>query len=211
MTLDALPRSPGGDAESWSYTADGAIRHKDFVVQSDLPSYKAGDRIRMTLAGGVLAWHINGQRAAEVRGVPRGAHFGVGRLSSGPFEVRIELPAHLVPFAGEIGRDARARCAGEMRTSLEMRAELTGVATTTPSLPASMQSQQLPPYEQKQQGEAQQAAAAQALLEMVSGPSLQAAAAGLELVPSSSNETGYKCVTKHGGKIVKFIDPKDSI
>jgi hypothetical protein len=88
MTSDALSRSPGGDADSWSYRADGAIRHKDALVLSGVPSFNAGDRIRMTLAGGVLAWHINGQRAAEVRGVPSGAHFGVGRLSSGPFEVR---------------------------------------------------------------------------------------------------------------------------
>ena len=88
MTSDALSRSPGGDADSWSYRADGVIRHKDALVLSGVPSFNAGDRIRMTLAGGVLAWHINGQRAAEVRGVPSGAHFGVGRLSSGPFEVR---------------------------------------------------------------------------------------------------------------------------
>ena len=76
---DALSISLGKDAESWGYRADGSIVHKYSVVQGGLPSYKAGDRIRMTLAGGVLAWHINGQRAAEVRGVPSGVHFGVGR------------------------------------------------------------------------------------------------------------------------------------
>ena len=88
---DALSSSLGADAESWGYWeegGDGRITHKGSLIQSGLPTYKAGDRIRMTLAGGVLAWHINGQRAAEVRGVPSGAHFGVGRLSSGPFEVR---------------------------------------------------------------------------------------------------------------------------
>jgi len=207
------------------------------LVQNGLPSFDAGDRIRMTLAGGVLAWHINGQRAAEVRGVPSGAHFGVGRLSSGPFEVRLELPAHLphpmacnglphlmacnglphqvrlelpahlVSLAGEMRTSLEVRA--EMRTSLEVRAELTGLSTcmqgnralgvpnmgracrahrsgdddllgpkhasahngapsslslqvtsTTPSLPASLQSQQQTPYEPQQQGAAQQAAAA---------------------------------------------------
>ena len=227
MTSDALSRSPGGDADSWSYRADGAIRHKDSLVQNGLPSFDAGDRIRMTLAGGVLAWHINGQRAAEVRGVPSGAHFGVGRLSSGPFEVRLELPAHLPHPMACNGLPHLMACnglphqvrlelpahlvplAGEMRTSLEVRAELTGLSTcmqgnralgvpnlgracraqrsgdddllgpkhasahngapsslslqetsTTPSLPASLHSQQQPPYEPQQQGAAQQAAAA---------------------------------------------------
>jgi hypothetical protein len=197
------------------------------LVQNGLPSFDAGDRIRMTLAGGVLAWHINGQRAAEVRGVPSGAHFGVGRLSSGPFEVRLELPAHLPHPMACNGLPHLMACnglphqvrlelpahlvplAGEMRTSLEVRAELTGLSTcmqgnralgvpnlgracraqrsgdddllgpkhasahngapsslslqvtsTTPSLPASLHSQQQPPYEPQQQGAAQQAAAA---------------------------------------------------
>jgi len=188
------------------------------LVQNGLPSFDAGDRIRMTLAGGVLAWHINGQRAAEVRGVPSGAHFGVGRLSSGPFEVRLELPAHLphpmacngLPHQVRLELPAHlVSLAGEMRTSLEVRAELTGLSTcmqgnralgvpnmgracrahrsgdddllgpkhasahngapsslslqvtsTTPSLPASLQSQQQTPYEPQQQGAAQQAAAA---------------------------------------------------
>ena len=197
------------------------------MVQNGLPSFDAGDRIRMTLAGGVLAWHINGQRAAEVRGVPSGAHFGVGRLSSGPFEVRLELPAHLPHPMACNGLPHLMACnglphqvrlelpahlvplAGEMRTSLEVRAELTGLSTcmqgnralgvpnlgracraqrsgdddllgpkhasahngapsslslqvtsTTPSLPASLHSQQQPPYEPQQQGAAQQAAAA---------------------------------------------------
>ena len=234
MTSDdiRLPPSSGGDADSWSYRADGAIRHKDSLVQNGLPSFDAGDRIRMTLAGGVLAWHINGQRAAEVRGVPSGAHFGVGRLSSGPFEVRLELPAHLPHPMACNGLPHLMACnglphlmacnglphqvrlelpahlvplAGEMRTSLEVRAELTGLSTcmqgnralgvpnmgracrahrsgdddllglkhasahngapsslslqvpsTTPSLPASLQS----PHEPQQQGAAQQAAAA---------------------------------------------------
>ena len=229
MTSDdiRLPPSSGGDADSWSYRADGAIRHKDSLVQNGLPSFDAGDRIRMTLAGGVLAWHINGQRAAEVRGVPSGAHFGVGRLSSGPFEVRLELPAHLPHPMACNGLPHLMACnglphqvrlelpahlvplAGEMRTSLEVRAELTGLSTcmqgnralgvpnlgracraqrsgdddllgpkhasahngapsslslqvtsTTPSLPASLQSQQQPPHEPQQQGAAQQAAAA---------------------------------------------------
>ena len=229
MTSDDIrsPPSSGGDADSWSYRADGAIRHKDSLVQNGLPSFDAGDRIRMTLAGGVLAWHINGQRAAEVRGVPSGAHFGVGRLSSGPFEVRLELPAHLPHPMACNGLPHLMACnglphqvrlelpahlvplAGEMRTSLEVRAELTGLSTcmqgnralgvpnlgracraqrsgdddllgpkhasahngapsslslqvtsTTPSLPASLQSQQQPPYEPQQQGAAQQAAAA---------------------------------------------------
>ena len=62
------------------------------MVQSGLPTYKAGDQICMTLAGGVLAWHINGQRAADVRGVPSGVHFGVGRWE-GTVEVRIERAA----------------------------------------------------------------------------------------------------------------------
>jgi hypothetical protein len=261
MTSDdiRLPPSSGGDADSWSYRADGAIRHKDSLVQNGLPSFDAGDRIRMTLAGGVLAWHINGQRAAEVRGVPSGAHFGVGRLSSGPFEVRLELPAHLphpmacnglphlmacnglphlmacngLPHQVRLELPAHlVSLAGEMRTSLEVRAELTGLSTcmqgnrslgvpnlgracraqrsgdddllgpkhasahngapsshrsgdnyllgpkhasahngapsslslqvtsTTPSLPASLHSQQQTPYEPQQQGAAQQAAAA---------------------------------------------------
>jgi hypothetical protein len=229
MTSDDIrsPPSSGGDADSWSYRADGAIRHKDSLVQNGLPSFDAGDRIRMTLAGGVLAWHINGQRAAEVRGVPSGAHFGVGRLSSGPFEVRLELPAHLPHPMACNGLPHLMACnglphqvrlelpahlvplAGEMRTSLEVRAELTGLSTcmqgnralgvpnlgracraqrsgdddllgpkhasahngapsslslqvtsTTPSLPASLHSQQQPPYEPQQQGAAQQAAAA---------------------------------------------------
>jgi hypothetical protein len=63
----ALSSYLGQDAESWGYTADGGVMHKGSDVQDGLPTYKAGDRIRMTLAGGVLAWHINGQRAAEVR------------------------------------------------------------------------------------------------------------------------------------------------
>jgi hypothetical protein len=158
MTSDdiRLPPSSGGDADSWSYRADGAIRHKDSLVQNGLPSFDAGDRIRMTLAGGVLAWHINGQRAAEVRGVPSGAHFGVGRLSSGPFEVRLELPAHLphpmacnglphlmacnglphlmacngLPHQVRLELPAHlVSLAGEMRTSLEVRAELAGLST----------------------------------------------------------------------------------
>ncbi len=62
------------------------------MAQSGLPTYKAGDQIRMTLAGGVLAWHINGQRAADMRGVPSGVHFGVGRWE-GTVEVRIERAA----------------------------------------------------------------------------------------------------------------------
>eukprot|EP00900_Chrysochromulina_parva_P017441 jgi/Chrpa1/25699/Chrysochromulina_OHIO_Genome00007724-RA len=53
----------------------------------------AGDRIRMTLAGGVLAWHINGQRVAELRVVPSGVHFGTSRGNSGTVEMRIELAA----------------------------------------------------------------------------------------------------------------------
>ncbi|KOO28310.1 hypothetical protein Ctob_003964, partial [Chrysochromulina tobinii] len=77
----ALFSSLGTDAESWGYLADGKIRRNGSDVQSGLPTYKAGDRIRMTLAGGVLAWHINGQRAAEVRGVPTGVHLGVGRFN----------------------------------------------------------------------------------------------------------------------------------
>ena len=81
----------------------------------------------MTLAGGVLAWHINGQRAAEVRGVPSGVHFGVGvSLSRGMFggggsvdvvEVRIERAAvagaagcraMLRPLCGLMGREGNA-------------------------------------------------------------------------------------------------------
>eukprot|EP00900_Chrysochromulina_parva_P003114 jgi/Chrpa1/12803/Chrysochromulina_OHIO_Genome00019500-RA len=74
------------------------------------------DRIRMTLAGGVLAWHINGQRAAEVRGVPSGVHFGVGRFD-GTVEVRIERAAvagaagcraMLRPLCGLMGREGNA-------------------------------------------------------------------------------------------------------
>ncbi|KOO53176.1 hypothetical protein Ctob_014035, partial [Chrysochromulina tobinii] len=60
---DAMSSYLGEDAGSWGYTADGRIGHKNSYVQDGLPAYKAGDRIRMTLAGGVLAWHINGQRA----------------------------------------------------------------------------------------------------------------------------------------------------
>jgi hypothetical protein len=165
MTSDdiRLPPSSGGDADSWSYRADGAIRHKDSLVQNGLPSFDAGDRIRMTLAGGVLAWHINGQRAAEVRGVPSGAHFGVGRLSSGPFEVRLELPAYLPHPMACNGLPHLMTCnglphqvrlelpahlvplAGEMRTSLEVRAELTGVATTTSFAPSMQVPTTAPP------------------------------------------------------------------
>ena len=56
----------------------------------------------MTLAGGVLAWHINAERAAEVHGVPSGVLFGVGLDRPGQFsggtvqgtlEVRIERAA----------------------------------------------------------------------------------------------------------------------
>jgi hypothetical protein len=70
----------------------------------------------MTLAGGVLAWHINGQRAAEVRGVPIGVHFGVGRFD-GTVEVRIERAAvagaagcraMLRPLCGLMGREGNA-------------------------------------------------------------------------------------------------------
>ena len=70
----------------------------------------------MTLAGGVLAWHINGQRAAEVRGVPSGVHFGVGRYF-GTVEVRIERAAvagaagcraMLRPLCGLMGREGNA-------------------------------------------------------------------------------------------------------
>ena len=74
-------------------------------VQSGLPTYKAGDRIRMTLAGGVLAWHINGQRAAEVRGVPSGVHLGTSRGNSGTVEMRIERAA----VAGAAGCRAMLR------------------------------------------------------------------------------------------------------
>jgi Ran GTPase-activating protein (RanGAP) involved in mRNA processing and transport len=95
----------GEDAGSWGYRADGVIKHKGFRVQSGLPTYKAGDRIRMTLAGGVLAWHINGQRAAEVRGVPSGVHFGVSRFDSGTVEVRIERAS----VAGAVGCSAMLR------------------------------------------------------------------------------------------------------
>ncbi|KOO32343.1 hypothetical protein Ctob_012102, partial [Chrysochromulina tobinii] len=79
----ALSSFLGVDDESWGYTGDGVfrgdgrIKHKDSYVQSGLPTYKAGDRIRMTLAGGV-------------RGVPSGVHFGVGREWDGAVEVRIE-------------------------------------------------------------------------------------------------------------------------
>eukprot|EP00900_Chrysochromulina_parva_P013981 jgi/Chrpa1/22584/Chrysochromulina_OHIO_Genome00024494-RA len=48
----ALSHFLGADAESWGYWGDGRITHKVSYVQSDLPPYKAGDRIRMTLAGG---------------------------------------------------------------------------------------------------------------------------------------------------------------
>ncbi|KOO34935.1 protein nlrc3-like protein, partial [Chrysochromulina tobinii] len=61
----ALSSYLGEEAGSWGYRADGVIKHEGSRVQDGLPTYKAGDRIRMTLAGGVLAWHINGQRAAE--------------------------------------------------------------------------------------------------------------------------------------------------
>jgi len=103
---DALSRSLGDDAESWGYTADGRIKHKGFDVQSDLPTYEEGDWICMTLAGGVLAWHINGKKAAEVRGVPSGVHFGVGRID-GTVEVRIERAA--VAVADVVGGLAMLR------------------------------------------------------------------------------------------------------
>jgi len=112
----ALFSSLGDDAESWGYRADGIIKHKGSRVQDCLPTYKAGDRIRMTLAGGVLAWHINGQRAAEVRGVPSGVHFGVGRWD-GTVEVRIERAAvvdaagclaMLRPLCALMGREGNA-------------------------------------------------------------------------------------------------------
>ncbi|KOO45997.1 hypothetical protein Ctob_016651, partial [Chrysochromulina tobinii] len=112
----ALSSSLGSDAESWGYTADGKIRRNGSDVQSGLPTYKAGDRIRMTLTGGVLAWHINGQRAAEVRGVPSGVHLGVGRWL-GTVEVRIEravvagaagCSAMLRPLCGLMGREGNA-------------------------------------------------------------------------------------------------------
>jgi len=116
---DALSNSLGADAESWGYRADGRIMHKSSYVQSGLPTYKAGDRIRMTLAGGVLAWHINGQRAAEVRGVPSGVHFGVSRSwgGGGTVEVRIERAAvadaagclaMLRPLCALMGREGNA-------------------------------------------------------------------------------------------------------
>jgi hypothetical protein len=113
----ALSRYLGADAESWGYVADGGIIHCGFEVQSGLPTYKAGDRIRMTLAGGVLAWHINGQRASEVRGVPSGVHFGVSRGNSGTFEMRIERAvvdgaagcrALLRPLCALMGREGNA-------------------------------------------------------------------------------------------------------
>jgi len=114
----ALFSSLGDDAESWGYRADGIIKHKGSRVQDCLPTYKAGDRIRMTLAGGVLAWHINGQRAAEVRGVPSGVHFGVGRIDGRrTVEVRIERAAvagaagclaMLRPLCALMGREGNA-------------------------------------------------------------------------------------------------------
>ena len=113
----ALSHFLGADAESWGYWGDGRITHKVSYVQSDLPPYKAGDRIRMTLAGGVLAWHINGQRAAEVRGVPSGVHFGVSRWWNGTVEVRIERAAvagaagclaMLRPLCALMGREGNA-------------------------------------------------------------------------------------------------------
>jgi len=90
--------------------------HKGSLVQSGLPTYKAGDRIRMTLADGVLAWHINGQRAAEVRGVPSSVHFGVS-LFHGTVEVCIEGAAiadvagrlaMLRPLCALMGREGNA-------------------------------------------------------------------------------------------------------
>ncbi|KOO53551.1 hypothetical protein Ctob_016726, partial [Chrysochromulina tobinii] len=114
----ALSSYLGDDAESWGYRADGIIKHKGSRVQDCLPTYKAGDRIRMTLAGGVLAWHINGQRAAEVRGVPSGVHFGVGRIDGRrTVEVRIERAAvagaagclaMLRPLCALMGREGNA-------------------------------------------------------------------------------------------------------
>ena len=117
---DALSSYLGADVESWGYRADGEIVHKGAMVQSGLPRYKAGDRIRMTLAGGVLAWHINGQRAAEVRGVPSGVHFGLSRGmfgAVGTVEVRIERAlvagaagcrAMLRPLCALMGREGNA-------------------------------------------------------------------------------------------------------
>jgi len=72
----------------------------------------------MTLAGGVLAWHINGQRAADVRGVPSGVHFGVGRWE-GTVEVRIDRAAvadavgclaMLRPLSALMCREGNALC-----------------------------------------------------------------------------------------------------
>ncbi|KOO53383.1 hypothetical protein Ctob_016483, partial [Chrysochromulina tobinii] len=114
---EALSSSLGADAESWGYSGDGRLVHKGSDVQGGLPTYKAGDRIRMTLAGGVLAWHINGQRAAEVRGVPSSVHFGVSRFFSGSVEVRIEGAAvadvagrlaMLRPLCALMGREGNA-------------------------------------------------------------------------------------------------------
>jgi hypothetical protein len=105
----ALSHFLGADAESWGYWGDGRITHKVSYVQSDLPPYKAGDRIRMTLAGGVLAWHINGQRAAEVRGVPIRC-----ALWRQPVESRDGRGAHRARRGGGrvgVPRDAAALCA----------------------------------------------------------------------------------------------------
>eukprot|EP00900_Chrysochromulina_parva_P027393 jgi/Chrpa1/9288/Chrysochromulina_OHIO_Genome00014484-RA len=100
------------------HAAGRRVVHKGSMVQSGLPTYKAGDQIRMTLAGGVLAWHINGQRAADVRGVPSGVHFGVGRWE-GTVEVRIDRAAvsdavgclaMLRPLCALIFREGNALC-----------------------------------------------------------------------------------------------------
>jgi hypothetical protein len=104
----ALSRYLGYDADSWGNAADGRIVHRGSDVQSGLPTDKAGDRIRMTLAGGVLAWHINGQRAAEVHGVLSGVQFGVSRCG-GTVEVLIERAA-VVGAAGCLAK-LRPLCA----------------------------------------------------------------------------------------------------
>jgi hypothetical protein len=85
----------------------------------------------MTLADGVLTWHINGQRAAEVRGVPSGVHFGVGRFD-GTVEVRIQRAL----VAGAVRCRARIGCEYSHLELVPISEPPQGTITCTPSVGA---------------------------------------------------------------------------
>jgi len=108
----ALSSFLGVDDESWGYTGDGVfrgdgrIKHKDSYVQSGLPTYKAGDRIRMTLAGGVP--RVAQQRPEGRRGARRAERRALWRRPRVGWGGRGAHRACLGGGRGVVPRDAAA-------------------------------------------------------------------------------------------------------